>query len=165
MARILCFPRHLVESKDKQRRTPQNHHCSIMKVATLALLAWTTSQATAQNDGTTFLDRFTYKDEDDNRDDGFIDYAPPNWNQIACDEENQLDACLGYTDKWHTARDWTIQKNYCRWCPEGENRCSKHHQSPIDLRREAGYEPGTHELANECIGASDDEYEIGASLW
>ena len=128
-----------------------------MKFAALALVSLTAfPAATAQNDGTTFLDRFTYKDEDDNRGDGFIDYAPPNWNKISCNEGSQLEECLGYTDKWDTARDWSITRNYCRWCPDGEGRCDKHHQSPIDLRRAAGYEPGTHDLANECIGESTD---------
>jgi hypothetical protein len=125
-----------------------------MKFAPLALLALRAHQTSAQNDGERFLDRFTYQDENDLRSDGFYDYSPPNWDDIACDEGNQLDACLGYTDKWHTARDWSITKNYCRWCPEGEGRCSKHHQSPINLRRESGLEPGTNQYANECIGES-----------
>lgn len=124
-------------------------------MATVSLLAF----ANAQNDGERFLDRFTYQDEDDVRNDGFIDYSPPNWNDIRCNEGSQLDECLGYTDKWHTARDWSITRNYCRWCPDGEGRCGKHHQSPIDLRRASGYEPGTHPLANECIDIHWMKYE------
>jgi hypothetical protein len=112
-----------------------------------------------QNDGTRFLDRFTYEDEDILRNDEFYDYAPQNWKNIVCDEGNMLDECLGYTDKWHTARDWSITKNYCRWCPQGSSSCEKHHQSPIDLNRAVGYELGTNDLANECIDIHWMKYE------
>jgi hypothetical protein len=108
--------------------------------------------AVAQNDGDRFLDRFTYNDEDIARSDGFFDYAPQNWKDIICDEESRLEECLGYTDKWLTGRGWKIQSNYCIWCPDGEGLCDRHHSSPIDLKRETGYEPGTNEFANECIG-------------
>lgn len=124
-----------------------------------ALYGLSALPAQAQNDGTHFLDRFTYEDEDIQRGDGFFDYAPQNWNDIECNEESQLDECLGYTDKWHTARVWSITQNYCRWCPEGEGLCDKHHQSPIDLRRAVGYELGTNDLANECIDIHWMKYE------
>mmetsp|Transcript_37127 Transcript_37127/g.90009 ORF Transcript_37127/g.90009 Transcript_37127/m.90009 type:complete len:562 (+) Transcript_37127:94-1779(+) len=126
----------------------------------------------AQNDGTTFLDRFTYEDETIDRGDGFFDYRPPDWNDIKCDERTRdgLDQCVGYSYKWHEGIDWTIQKNYCRWCPEGSfGKCHgdiddngqeiRHHQSPIDLQREYGLEPGTHENARECVDLHWMKYE------
>jgi hypothetical protein len=101
-----------------------------------------------------YLDRFNY-DVTVQRSDGFVDYQPEDWEQIQCDEQSSLESCLAYTDKWETGRDWAINTNYCQWCPEGgdpslcnENR---HHQSPINLERIVGYEPDTHDLANECI--------------
>jgi hypothetical protein len=106
----------------------------------------------AQNDDDNFLDRFTYEDEDIARSDGFIDYAPQNWNDIRCDEGGRLDECLGYTDKWHTGRGWSITQNNCRWCPADASSCDRHRQSPINLLRETGFEPGTSDIANECIG-------------
>jgi hypothetical protein len=123
----------------------------ILSVMLVPINHWT---VTAQNSAERgYLDRFTYQDEDIVRSDDFTDYAPQNWNDISCNEGSRLDECLGYRDKWETGRDWSITKNYCRWCPESDpNRCSRHHQSPIDLRREVGYEPGTHKYANECIG-------------
>ncbi|KAL3922820.1 MAG: hypothetical protein SGILL_001995, partial [Bacillariaceae sp.] len=130
-----------------------------LTVSALLLALASLQQTTAQNTDDRFLDRFTYEDEDDLRNDGFYDYSPPNWNDIRCNEGSRLDECLGYTDKWDTARDWSITKNYCRWCPEGQGKCDKHHQSPIDLRRAVGYEPGTHDLANECIDIHWMKYE------
>jgi hypothetical protein len=123
----------------------------IFSVLLVSNQPWT---AAAQNNGDRgYLDRFTYEEEDIVRSDDFTDYSPENWNDISCNEEDRLDECLAYRDKWETGRDWAIKKNYCRWCPESDpDRCSRHHQSPIDLRREVGYEPGTHEYANECIG-------------
>ncbi|KAG7343373.1 Eukaryotic-type carbonic anhydrase [Nitzschia inconspicua] len=113
-----------------------------------------------------YLDRFTYQELDITRPDNFVDYAPQNWNAISCDEGSQLDKCLGYRDKWETGRGWSIQKNYCRWCPESDpNSCSRHHQSPIDLRRQVGYEPGTHEEANECIDVHWMKYEDSFCTW
>jgi Eukaryotic-type carbonic anhydrase len=111
------------------------------------------------SDGAGYLDRFTYKDEDDERADGFIDYAPENWGDISCNEGSKLDECVGYRDKWHTGRGWSIQENHCKWCPDGSNRCDRHRQSPINLRREFGLEPGTHENANECIDSHWMKYE------
>ena len=127
---------------------------SIVVTATL-LLGITPSTTLAVNSADSgYLDRFTYQEEDITRPDDFKDYSPEHWNDISCNEGSRLDECLGYRDKWETGRDWEISKNYCRWCPEGEGRCGRHHQSPINLRREVGYEPGTHEAANECIGTS-----------
>ena len=97
-----------------------------------------------------YLDRFNC-DVTVQRTDGFMDYGPEDWGDIQCDEENSLKSCLAYTDKWETGREWGISKNYCRWCPDGPETCGKHHQSPINLQRAVGYEPDTHELANECI--------------
>ena len=128
----------------------------------------------AQNDGTKFLDRFTYEDETIDRGDGFFDYRPPDWNDIKCDERTRegLDQCVGYSYKWHEGIDWTIQKNYCRWCPEGSfGTCHggvdengqeiRHHQSPIDLQREYGLELGTHENARECVDCTSTFIVIG----
>lgn len=128
---------------------------TVVLSAILLLLSYsTTTSVSAQNSAERgYLDRFTYQDNDIIRSDAFTDYAPKNWNDISCNEDSQLDKCLGYRDKWETGRDWSIRKNYCRWCPEDDpSRCSRHHQSPIDLKREVGYEPGTHKDANECIG-------------
>jgi hypothetical protein len=100
-----------------------------------------------------YLDRFTYQDSDIVRPDLFTDYSPSNWDDISCDEGSRLEDCLAYPDKWETGRGWKITKNYCRWCPESDpGRCSRHHQSPIDLKREFGLPPGAHVNANECIG-------------
>ncbi|KAL3937732.1 MAG: hypothetical protein SGARI_002006 [Bacillariaceae sp.] len=112
-----------------------------------------------------YLDRFTYEDFDITRPDLFMDYSPQNWNDISCNEGSRLEECLGYRDKWETGRSWEVEKNYCRWCPEGEGRCSRHHQSPIDLKREVGYEPGTHEQANECIDVHWMKYEDSFCTW
>lgn len=99
-----------------------------------------------------YLDRFNY-DVTVDRIDGFKDYGPEDWGDIECDEQNALKSCLAYRDKWETGREWGIENNYCRWCPqESPEMCdTRHHQSPINLERAVGYEPGTHELANECI--------------
>lgn len=104
-----------------------------------------------------YLDRFNY-DETVRRGDGFVDYGPKDWEDIECDEQSSLKSCLAYRDKWETGRHWDIEKNYCRWCPEDDpDQCGeKHHQSPIDLKRATGFEPFTHELANECIVSSTD---------
>lgn len=107
-----------------------------------------------------YYDRFTYETQNVQRPDGFTDYRPQDWNDIVCDESDALEDCVGYRDKWETGRDWAIERNYCRWCPDnGEDLCRRHHQSPINLRREFGYEPGTHPNANECIDAHWMKYE------
>eukprot|EP00536_Pseudo-nitzschia_multiseries_P002986 jgi/Psemu1/236253/estExt_Genewise1.C_420092 len=90
-----------------------------------------------------------------------MDYGPRDWEDIECDEQFSLKSCLAYPDKWETGRAWGIQKNYCRWCPEDDPElCEyRHHQSPIDLKRAVGFEPWTHELANECIDIHWMKYE------
>eukprot|EP00532_Pseudo-nitzschia_australis_P005419 CAMPEP_0168185640 /NCGR_PEP_ID=MMETSP0139_2-20121125/13962_1 /TAXON_ID=44445 /ORGANISM="Pseudo-nitzschia australis, Strain 10249 10 AB" /LENGTH=575 /DNA_ID=CAMNT_0008107505 /DNA_START=218 /DNA_END=1942 /DNA_ORIENTATION=- len=107
-----------------------------------------------------YLDRFNY-DETVRRRDGFTDYGPKDWEDIECDEQSSLKSCLAYRDKWETGRHWDIEKNYCRWCPEDNpDQCGeKHHQSPIDLKRATGFEPFTHEFANECIDIHWMKYE------
>ena len=106
-----------------------------------------------------YLDRFNY-DVTVRRSDGFKDYGPEDWGDIQCDEQNSLKSCLAYRDKWETGREWGISKNYCRSCPKDDpETCDRHHQSPINLQRGVGYEPGaneTNELANECIVSSID---------
>jgi hypothetical protein len=136
---------------------------SMRVAATLLLFITPTVAVNSAERG--FLDRFTYEDQDITRPDQFKDYSPQNWNDISCNEGSRLDECLGYRDKWETGREWAIEKNYCRWCPEGEGRCSRHHQSPIDLRREVGFEPGTHEQANECIDVHWMKYEDSFCTW
>jgi hypothetical protein len=108
----------------------------------------------AQNDGTTFHDRFTYQDTTIDRGDGFFDYRPEDWDQIQCDERTRdtLEQCEGYPYKWHEGIEWGIQDNYCRWCPDdGTNSCGRHHQSPINLLREVGLN-FTNPNSVECIG-------------
>lgn len=99
-----------------------------------------------------YLDRFNYN-ETVQREDGFVDYGPSDWDEIECDEAFSLDSCLAYTDKWKTGREWSIQKNYCRWCPQDDpDSCGeRHHQSPINLQRAVGLDPDMDKLANECI--------------
>lgn len=108
-----------------------------------------------------YLDRFTYQDKTIVRSDGFKDYAPQDWQEIACDEENKLDECLAYRDKWHQARDWAIDSNTCQWCPDdGKESCGRHRQSPINLKREVGLDLVTHpDVANECIDLHWMKYE------
>ena len=58
------------------------------------------------------LDRFTYEDTTTIRSDGYHDYAPQDWNTIACptsknnNHNNQVvdDECIAYHDKWHTGK-------------------------------------------------------------
>jgi len=104
-------------------------------------------------------DRFSY-DITRYRLDGFRDFGPEDWGDIQCDEEDALDSCLAYTDKWATGREWGIEQNYCRWCPvDDPEACDRHHQSPINLQRAVGFEPFTHVLANECIDVHWMKYE------
>jgi len=107
-----------------------------------------------------YLDRFNY-DVTVSRSSGFKDYGPEDWEDIQCDEQNSLESCLAYRDKWETGRKWAINENYCRWCPKDDpDLCgSRHHQSPINLERAVGYELGAHELANECIDIHWMKYE------
>ena len=110
-----------------------------------------------QQNETQWLDRFTYGNTTE-RADGFLDYGPPDWGDIDCDETNALDECIAYPDKWETGQDWSIQQNYCLWCPDdGTQRCGRHHQSPIDLRREKGF-PNSSEY-KECIDVHWMKYE------
>ena len=102
------------------------------------------------------LDRFNY-DQTVQRPDGYTDYGPPEWGRIACDEEDNLDNCIGYPDKWNTGRAWEVNENYCRWCPDGASSCGRHHQSPINLSRDRGIED--HVNANECIDVHWMKYE------
>ena len=110
-----------------------------------------------------YLDRFNY-DVTVPRSDGFKDYGPEDWGDIQCDEENSLKSCLAYRDKWETGREWGISENYCRSCPKDDSEtCDRHHQSPINLQREVGYEPDPNstdynELSNECIVSSIDRW-------
>jgi hypothetical protein len=108
-----------------------------------------------------YLDRFTYGDRTIVRDDGFKDYAPQDWQEISCDEENNLDECLAYRDKWRQARDWAIDTNSCVWCPDdGTESCGRHRQSPINLQRKVGLDLEIHpEVANECIDLHWMKYE------
>lgn len=97
-------------------------------VLSLSLVA----SCSGQNSGDKgYLDRFTYRDDDVDRGDGFFDYTPENWDQISCNEGSRLDECLGYRDKWETGRGWKIEENQCRWCPDGSDRCGRHRQSPV----------------------------------
>ena len=142
--------------------SPILHRCTSMRRMKLFLIGFfiidiNQNLAKAQTGNGSFLDRFNY-DVTVNRSDGFKDYGPEDWGDIQCDEENSLESCLAYRDKWETGREWGIEKNYCRWCPETDpDSCGKQqHQSPINLRRAVGYEPGTHELTNECIVSKID---------
>lgn len=49
-----------------------------------------------------FLDRFTYEETTTLRSDGYHDYAPQDWNTIAC--PNSDDECIAYQDKWQTGK-------------------------------------------------------------
>lgn len=105
-------------------------------------------------------DRFTYQDESIYRSDGFVDWAPSEWDRIECSEGKKLDQCMAYIDKWESGRGWEITKNYCEWCPEGSDDCGRHHQSPIDLRREAGFPlDSSNPFVNECIDLHWIKYE------
>jgi hypothetical protein len=125
---------------------------SLVLVANLALSFPRATVVLAANNSTHFLDRFNYH-ETSVRGDGFIDYAPSEWGNIECDERNaeSLDKCEGYNHKWHEGINWTVQDNFCRWCPVGSDACGRHHQSPIDLLREVGMDPNISLAAKECI--------------
>jgi hypothetical protein len=103
------------------------------------------------------LDRFTFDVASQTRPDGFTDYAPQDWLKIDCDDPN--DCPEAYRDKWEYGRNWTLGENACLHCPEGTSECGRHHQSPINLKREYGLEPGTHPNANECIDLHWMKYE------
>ena len=116
------------------------------------------------------------------RADGFTDYGPEDWGDIECDESSVegLDACLAYTDKWHTGQGWAIRSNTCRNCPFGqEGSCGAHRNSPINLERNRGLGfwettteanngnpgDGAHPLANECIDVHWMKYEVWMTSW
>eukprot|EP00539_Tryblionella_compressa_P020123 CAMPEP_0178866638 /NCGR_PEP_ID=MMETSP0747-20121128/5052_1 /TAXON_ID=913974 /ORGANISM="Nitzschia punctata, Strain CCMP561" /LENGTH=570 /DNA_ID=CAMNT_0020533509 /DNA_START=1 /DNA_END=1713 /DNA_ORIENTATION=- len=106
-----------------------------------------------------YLDQFWYNAISVTRADGFKDYAPQDWHQIPCPN---VEDCLAYTDKWEMGRNWSLEEtDICQHCPaEAEAEvCGLHHQSPIDLKREYGFEPGTHPNANECIDLHWMKYE------
>lgn len=103
------------------------------------------------------LDRFTFDVASQTRPDGFTDYAPPEWLEIDCDDPD--DCPEAFPDKWEYGRNWTLDENACVHCPEGTLQCGEHHQSPINLKREFGLEPGTHPNANECIDLHWMKYE------
>jgi hypothetical protein len=121
--------------------------------AAAAAFSLVLSSASAQPN----LDRFTFDVTTQTRPDGWKDYAPQDWLRIDCDPSSE--DCLAYRDKWETGREWSLQENGCKHCPEGTFVCGRHHQSPINLLREYGLEPGTHPNANECIDLHWMKYE------
>lgn len=98
------------------------------------------------------LDRFTYEPNNVGQSRS-TDFSPENWGTIC--RNSDVEQCIGYPDKWESGREWSIKKNYCKWCPEGFN-CGRHHQSPVDLKRDVGLDFNVSsqfysDLANECI--------------
>jgi hypothetical protein len=122
------------------------------RVMCLGLVAITASAQQQLN-----LDRFTFENVTKTRPDGFSDFAPEEWFQIDCNDPD--DCPEAYRDNWEYGRNWTLGENACWHCPEGSFLCGKHHQSPINLQREYGLEPGTHPNANECIDLHWMKYE------
>ncbi|KAG7372545.1 Eukaryotic-type carbonic anhydrase [Nitzschia inconspicua] len=121
------------------------------------LLAVTVSQSFVSSQLTVNLDRFTFDIASKTRPDGFTDYAPQDWLKIDCEDAN--DCPEAYRDKWEYGRGWSLGNNACLHCPEGTFQCGRHHQSPINLKREYGLELGTHPNANECIDLHWMKYE------
>ena len=133
---------------------------------TLGLAVFFQAQAAATAAAVEYGDRWNY-DTTIQRQDGFMDFGPEEWENIGCDESTSqgLDACLGYRDKWHTGQGWKIEKNYCIWCPASlPDKCDHHHMSPINLERVRGLGywgkteenngnpgPGADPEAEECI--------------
>jgi hypothetical protein len=80
---------------------------SSMWLLVLAAAQLATSPVTGQ---VVYGDRFGY-DTSTTRNDGFVDFGPAEWDRIQCDETTRegLDACIGYTDKWHEGQEWEIQ--------------------------------------------------------
>jgi len=145
-----------------------------MKVTFLAILvALQTSRITVDAQ-VQYGDRWNY-DETIQRDDGFTDYGPSDWEDISCDESSRegLDECIAYIDKWHEGEGWRIERNYCRSCPEDSpGSCGRHRNSPINLQRNRGLgywgkteenngSPGANAdpLAKECIDVHWMKYE------
>ena len=144
------------------------------QATTLLLLLVGSSTTTTVVAQEQYLDRFTYEGTSQPRGDGYTDYAPQDWNSINCPVDDPED-CLAYIDKWKTGRNWTLEMDVdvCLHCPADDpdgtlttssESCEKHHQSPINLKREYGLEPGTHPNANECIGTLKSLQCIGGIL-
>lgn len=86
-------------------------------------------------------DRFNYDQTDGN------DYGPADWIKIQCLNKKE---CQGWPDRWEMAIDWSLEENFCVWCPaDGDHSCGNHHQSPIDLKRNRAIEGS--EFFNQCI--------------
>lgn len=74
---------------------------------------------------------------------------------------------LGYPEKWQIGEDygWGLGTNWCRNCEE-QDSCGDHHQSPIDLKREWGYDK---QLGDEGYYNCGDnhwmQYESGTCDW
>ena len=110
---------------------------SLLALSFLAVLQWSNviPSDAATTGQTQYLDRFTYNNTI-TRSDGFFDYGPQNWADISCDAVHHLNECIAYIDKWEEAQGWSIQKNYCEWCPDdGTQLCGNHHQAPLALKR------------------------------
>lgn len=92
------------------------------------------------------------------------DFGPRDWDTVECDDK---DVRAGYPTKWEVSQDfgWSFGTNFCRNCEPGDG-CGDHHQSPIDLRREWGY---NKQLNDEgFINCGDNhwmQYESGTCLW
>ena len=70
------------------------------------------------------------------------DFGPKDWDHVSCDDVSE---CLGYPDGWELGVGWSLGSNQCKHCPADEpHNCGLHHQSPIDLNRDAsttGHDP------------------------
>ena len=62
-----------------------------------------------------------------------------------------------------TGKGWELETNSCRYCPEGTDRCGRHHQSPIDLERNRAVEEALE--YNECIDLHWMKYEDSSCTW
>ena len=115
-------------------------------------------------------DRWNY-DKTLQRQDGFMDFGPEEWEMISCDESSPegLDACLAYRDKWHTGQGWQLERNYCAWCPlDHPDYCQRHRMSPINLKRVrgVGYWNKTEENnGNPGVGADPEAKECIDIHW
>lgn len=91
------------------------------------------------------LDQFTYEDTGSYSSSNPI-FPPPQWDRVRC---GNLDACVGWPDKWEEGQGWSLTENFCQWCPAEGNNCGTHHQSPINLERNRAIAGNPFE--NECI--------------
>ncbi len=142
-----------------------------MKVSFLILLGCVSATLRTTKAQVQYGDRWNY-DQTIERNDGFTDYGPSEWDRISCDEGSRegLDACIAYTDKWHTGEGWRIRSNSCRWCPlDSPGSCGRHRMSPINLERNRGIGywendgnlgQGAHPEAEECIDVHWMKYEV-----